>query len=170
MARNGQRKTENGQRRSWLRIQLRPFSVCRSRENGQALIEAALIIPILLLIAVGIFEFGRAYQTWQILTNAAREGARLAVVPNPDLDAVEARVRGYMQDGQLPKYATAQVSVNRNATITVNGQAISASRITINYPFDFIVLKPVAGLMPGGAGTLGNSLTMQASAVMRNEQ
>jgi hypothetical protein len=36
--------------------------------------------------------------------------------------------------------------------------------------FDFIVLKPVADLMPGGAGTFGNSLTMQASAVMRNEQ
>jgi Flp pilus assembly protein TadG len=139
------------------------------RENGQALIEAALTVP-LLLIAIGIFEFGRAYQTWQILTNAAREGARLAVVPNPDPATVEARVRLYMQDGQLSKYATAQVIVNGNATITVNGQPVSASQVTINYPFDFIMLKPVARLIPGSPGTLGNSLTMQASALMRNEQ
>ncbi len=48
-------------------------------ERGAALIEAAVTIPIILLIAVGIFEFGRAYQTWQVLTNAAREGARVAV-------------------------------------------------------------------------------------------
>ena len=47
--------------------------------RGAALLEAAITMPIILLISVGIFEFGRAYQTWQVLTNAAREGARLAV-------------------------------------------------------------------------------------------
>ena len=51
-------------------------------ERGAALIEAAVTIPILLLIGVGLFEFGRAYQTWQVLTNAAREGARISVLPN----------------------------------------------------------------------------------------
>ena len=137
-------------------------------EAGQALIEAALTVPILLLIAIGIFEFGRAYQTWQILTNAAREGARLAVVPNA-VD-IEARVRQYMQDGQLSKYATAPVTVNGSATITVNGQPVSASQVTIAYPFDFIMLGPVARLIPGSPGTLGSSLTMTASALMRNEQ
>ena len=50
-------------------------------ERGAALLEAAITIPMLLLISVGIFEFGRAWQTWQVLTNAAREGARLAVLP-----------------------------------------------------------------------------------------
>jgi Flp pilus assembly protein TadG len=137
------------------------------RQEGQALIEAALTIPLLLLIAVGILEFGRAYQTWQIVTNAAREGARLAVVPSP-VD-VEARVRAYLQDGQLPKYHTAAITINRNDTITVNGSSISASRVTIDYPFDFIVLKPVARLI-NGSSSLGNSLDMRASALMRNEQ
>ena len=50
-------------------------------ERGAALIEAAITIPLLLLISVGIFEFGRAWQTSQVLTNAAREAARLAVLP-----------------------------------------------------------------------------------------
>src|SRR4029434_1742371 len=51
-------------------------------ERGQALIEVALTLPLVLLVAVGIFEFGRAYQTWQILPNVAREGARVAVTPS----------------------------------------------------------------------------------------
>ena len=45
------------------------------------------------MVAVGIFEFGRAYQTWQVLTNAAREGARVAVLPNAAAGAAE-RARG----------------------------------------------------------------------------
>ena len=46
----------------------------------------------LLFVSVAIFEFGRAYQTWQVLTNAAREGARMAVLPDPTAGAVEQRV------------------------------------------------------------------------------
>src|SRR5688572_32942486 len=52
-------------------------------ERGAAIIETALTLPLILLVCVGIFEFGRAYQTWQVMTNAAREGARVAVLPNP---------------------------------------------------------------------------------------
>jgi Flp pilus assembly protein TadG len=137
-------------------------------ETGSALLEAAVTIPILLLISVGIFEFGRAYQTWQILTNAAREGARVAVVPYPAAGAVEARVREYMVGGQLPRAADAAITVNRAATLTINGKAVTASAVSIDYPFDFVVLQPVARLVSPGART-GNSVTMHASSVMRNE-
>ena len=64
--------------------------------RGAALLEAALTLPLMLLVSVSIFEFGRAYQTWQILTNAAREGARVAVLPNEAPADVQARVRSYM--------------------------------------------------------------------------
>ena len=46
----------------------------------------------MLLISVGIFEFGRAYQTWQVLTNAAREGARIAVIDGTTDSDIRARV------------------------------------------------------------------------------
>lgn len=140
------------------------------RQDGQALIEAAFTLPLLLLICVGIFEFGRAYQTWQILTNAAREGARMAVIPTPEPGAVEQRVRDYMRDGKLPKYGAAVVSIDGTATIDVSGSPVSATLVTVDYPFDFIVLKPVASLIKGGSGTLGDSITMRATALMRNEQ
>src|SRR5437870_5269441 len=50
--------------------------------RGQALVETAIAVPLLLLVSVLIFEFGRAYQVAQVVTNAAREGARVAVLPN----------------------------------------------------------------------------------------
>ena len=64
-------------------------------ERGAAIIETALTLPILLLVSVGIFEFGRAYETSQVLTNAAREGARVAVLPYAVSGGPAARARSY---------------------------------------------------------------------------
>ncbi|HMC75493.1 MAG TPA: TadE family protein [Vicinamibacterales bacterium] len=135
-------------------------------EKGAALLEAAITIPVILLISVGIFEFGRAYQTWQVLTNAAREGARIAVI-NGTTDAdVTARVRAYMQAGSLPNYATATVTVTRTIALTA---ADTASKIQINYPFQFMVLNPVVRLVAPSDTKTGAPITMQSSALMRNE-
>src|SRR5438270_6692569 len=105
------------------------FRTRLSSQRGTAIIETALTLPLILLISVGIFEFGRAYQTWQVLTNAAREGARLAVI-NGSTDAdVTTRVRNYMSAGQLPEAATAGVSINRGVALTGSD---TASQISIS--------------------------------------
>jgi Flp pilus assembly protein TadG len=137
-------------------------------ESGTAILETAFTLPLLLLVAVGIFEFGRAYQTWQVLTNAAREGARIAVLPNPASGAVEARVRAYMSSGQLPNVSGARINVNYNDTILIGSTTAKASKVTVNYDFRFMVLQPVANLIAGGR-SLGGPLTMVAAAEMRNE-
>ena len=132
--------------------------------------EAALTLPLMLLVAVGIFEFGRAYQTWQVLTNAAREGARIAVLPGTDDASVTARVRTYMSDGQLDTSATASatIDITRNNVIATGGGSETASRVTVNYPFTFIMLQPIASMVAPST-TAGAPLTMTASALMRNE-
>ena len=135
--------------------------------RGTALLEAAVTIPLLLLVSVGIFEFGRAYQTWQVLTNVAREGARIAVLPNSTTNGVETRVRQYMQDGQLPGAGTAAVTVSAT-TYPVNGTNVAGSQVTVDYPFQFIVLPPVASLVSPGTQA-GDPITMRATAQMRNE-
>ena len=141
----------------------------RHRERGAALLETAIALPLVLLVSVGIFEFGRAFQTWQVITNAAREGARIAVLPNPAAGAVEARVMTYLTAGQLPNPATANVNVNRNAVINIGGTNATASVVTVQYPFNFIVLNPVARLVVG-TSTLGAApITMTTSVEMRNE-
>jgi hypothetical protein len=71
-----------------------------------------------------------------------------------------------MQNGQLPKYATATITVTPT-TVSIGAGTESASQVTVNYPFDFIVLDPIARLATG-RGT-GTSLNMVAQATMRNE-
>jgi len=51
-----------------------------SRSRGQGLTEFALVIPIFLLVVVALFDLGRAVFAYNTLTNAAREGARMAIV------------------------------------------------------------------------------------------
>ena len=136
----------------------------RKNERGAALIEAAITIPVILLICVGIFEFGRAYQTWQVLTNAAREGARQAILIDKTDADVQNTVQNYMKAGGLPKYATAGVVIDRNVPLGSN----TASRITVNYPFQFMVLNGVVQLVSKGS-SVGTPLTMQSVALMRNE-
>ena len=141
----------------------------RAGENrGAAIIEVALTLPLLLLVSVGIFEFGRAYQTWQVLTNAAREGARLAVLPDSNDSAVRNRVVSYMQTGQLPEATNATIDITRDNAIDVGSGSATASEITVRYPFSFITLQPVARLVVPG-GSLGSPIVMAASAMMRNE-
>ena len=125
-------------------------------------------MPILLLLMIGIFEIGRAYETWQVLTNAAREGARMSVTPSGTPGNTTALVRQYMADGALKNSATAPVIVNKGASITVNGNAISASAVTVDYPFEFIMLGPVLRLVAPST-TAGGAITMHATAIMRNE-
>src|SRR4051812_25317638 len=136
----------------------------RKNERGNALIETAITIPIILLVAVGIFEFGRAYQTSQVLTNAAREGARVSILSGKSDADVTAAVRGYMKAGGLPKYASAGVLVERSVPMGVE----TASQITITYPFEFMVLDGVAKLVAGSKKP-GKSIQMKSISVMRNE-
>ena len=134
-------------------------------QRGAALLETAITIPLVLLVSISIFEFGRAYQTWQVLTNAAREGARVSILTDQNDAAVTAAVRNYMTSGRLPNAASAPINVERSVAFGGN----TASRITINYPFNFMVLSPVARLVQQSSSLGQGTLTMSAVAMMRNE-
>ncbi len=131
-------------------------------QRGAALLETAITLPLILLVSVGIFEFGRAYQVQQVLTNAAREGARIAVLPGYTDAQVTSVVRTYLSDGGL---TAVDPTIIRNVAVG----ASSASRVTITYPFNFMVLNPVAKLVQPTSNLGKGVLTMQTSALMRNE-
>lgn len=133
-------------------------------ERGAALLETAITLPLILLVSVAIFEFGRAYQTWQVLTNAAREGARVSIINGTGVDQVKDAVKTYAEVGGLT-VTDEQINVDQFKPL---GESWSSSEITIVYPFDFIVLNPVAKMVAGGS-KLGESLSLTAVAVMRNE-
>ena len=123
-------------------------------ERGAAIIETALAVPLLLLIGVGAVEFGRAYRTSRVLTNAAREGARVAALPNR-ATAVDAKVRQYLQTDGLISDATVGVNIN-------------GSEVTVSYPFQFVVLQPVAQLLVSGS-MVDSPITVTATSVGQNE-
>jgi Flp pilus assembly protein TadG len=134
-------------------------------QRGAALLETAITIPIVLLVTVSIFEFGRAYQTWQVLTNAAREGARTAVIAGNTDSQVTDAVRNYMKGGQLPGFGSASITLNR----TVPFGSVTASSVTVTYPFNFVVLNPVIKLVNKSSTTGQGTTNMVAVATMRNE-
>lgn len=138
------------------------------KQRGQAMIETALTLPLLLLLSISVFEFGRAFQYWQILTNAAREGARIAVLPGTETDDVTARVASYIEGGQLVNAASASVTVVSNDEISIGATTAPASTVTVSYPFEFIVLQPIMQLVVPGS-EVGDPLTMTVSSTMRNE-
>jgi len=132
------------------------------------MIEAAMTLPLLLFVCVGIIEFGRLYQTWQVMTNAAREGARIAVLPSQVNGGVDSRVRQYLQMGGLNSDSSVGVAITAVPVSLGAGSTASGSRVTVTYPFTFMVLQPIARLVVPNA-TAGAPITISTSATMRNE-
>lgn len=141
-------------------------------ERGAELIEFALIFPLLLLVLVGMIDFGFLFQRYEVLTNAAREGARIAVLPNYTAADVRSRVCGYLTTGGVPTAGCPAAPTNpvvtvAAATITVpTGPAINATQVTLAYTHNFMFVGPIVGLM---GGTWTNAKTITITAVMRNE-
>ena len=106
----------------------------RRDERGAAVVEFALILPILVMFVFGIVEFGRAYNARIELTAAVREGARAAAVADPSDDplATEAATNATINGarGLTPPLTPAQVSV-----ITC-GPSTNAE-VTTTYPFKY---------------------------------
>ena len=85
-------------------------------ESGQALIEFALVLPVLILIVVGIIDFGFAFNQWNTAQNAAREGARIAAVSNSEATI---KNRANVSGGTVGLLATdITLSCNRPARTT----------------------------------------------------
>jgi len=112
------------------------------------------MLPAVVLGSIGMFEVGRAYETSRALTEAAREGTRAAVRLSADAVAVDAKIRERLHVSGLRSDDTVGVS-------------ITGSNVTIRYPFQFIVLQPVAQLLV--SGSMVDSPITVTTSVMRNE-
>ena len=134
-------------------------------DRGSVLVETVIALPLLLMLVFGIISFSTAHEQKVSLTNAAREGARVAVIQGTTDPNITATVRNYMQGGALPNYATAAVTIIHGVPLT--GSDLG-TQVKIDYPFSFIVLNPVVRLVAPSSAT-GSPITMHSTAVMRNE-
>jgi len=128
----------------------------RCRERGTALIEFALVLPLLLVLTVAAVDFGRAFFAKNMLEQSAREGVRLlAVSSQADSALIRARV--------LEVANTSGVTVTN---LQIEGpDAMRQGRVTVSADFNW-VFPGVFNLF--GAG-FTNPMTLTGKAVMRDE-
>jgi Flp pilus assembly protein TadG len=124
------------------------------QKRGQSVVELALVLPFLLLVLFGITEFGRAWATQNVLTSAAREGARLAVVTGPDVGLVTSRVTTVC--------AAAGITPT-DITVVPPDPFDPERRVTVTVNCNFQILTGT--LLGGFSGTV----PLSASTTMRHE-
>ena len=123
-------------------------------EKGQSLVEFALVVPLLLLLVIGVAEFGRAWMTQNILTGAAREAVRLLAVPAP--------AGGVAVAGDRATEVLASAGISTASVVVTDNSAFEAVRVTITYNFPVTI----AGFIPG----LGNAtIPLSSTTTMRRE-
>lgn len=132
-------------------------------EAGQSLAEFAIVLPILMAVVIGIFEFGRSWNVYQVLTNAAREGARLAVIPTSTDGAVRATVEDALRRAALDP-ALGEISIEGAG----DGTGTPAT-VGIRYPYEFVLLGPVVAMLGAEAQGVPGAVTISSTVVMRNE-
>jgi Flp pilus assembly protein TadG len=97
-------------------------------QRGAELIELMLVAPILMMFLAGIFDFGMLFRTWEVVTNAAREGARVGTLPDYTADAdVVTRVEQYMQSSGVAASCSLQTLSGNRCDATVNGCSVCVS-------------------------------------------
>jgi Flp pilus assembly protein TadG len=147
---------------------------CQQRRRGATAVEAALVLPIVIVFLFGILEYGRYVMTLQVLTNAAREGAHYALTHTQPVtisgvtynnttsdvtNIINKALGGQVLTGQVVQiYAADSVGNNVGSwTATQVGQSVCV-RITGNYR---VIL--------GNMLHLPTNIPIVAQAVMRSE-
>jgi Flp pilus assembly protein TadG len=122
--------------------------------RGQELVEFALVLPLLILIAFGVLDLGRAFHAFITITNAAREGARYVTLNRDDLGGA---VGAAQAEAQSSGIAIPAGNVTPVCTLDAGGRCTSGQPVTVTVRFTF---SPVMG------GFLGANLPMVRSIQM----
>lgn len=136
-----------------------------SSETGAEIVEFAIVLPLLLLVVLGIIDFGFLFQRYEVVTNAAREGARVAVLPGYEDADVVARVDQYLTAGGLTGAHDPPV-VDHPLPVQVGLYCAAVTSVTVTYPHTFSFVGGVAGYFGASGFSTG---TLRATAEMRNE-
>lgn len=110
------------------------------KAKGQSLVEFALVIPILLLVIFGLFDLGYAVFIKNMISNAAREGARTGIIITKTDADIRARVNAAAPGLNL---STAQIAIIPSPNRHFN------QPITVTVTYTYVPLTPVIGRITG---------------------
>jgi Flp pilus assembly protein TadG len=127
-----------------------------TNRRGASAVEFAIVAPIFFLVVLGIIEFGRMSMVQQIITNAAREGARVGVLDGSTFNSVNTKVQQYLSASAIKG---ANVTVNPNPPSSAGfDQPVSVS---VSISFSDVSWLPSPFFL--------KKTTLTANAVMRRE-
>ena len=134
-------------------------NICRSHRKerrGATVVEFAIIAPVFFLLVFGMIEFGRMVMVQQVITNASREGARVAVLDGATTTEIENTVNSYLASGSI---SGADVQVDPNPPSNAGyGEPVT---VTVTVGFDEVSWLPTPMFL--------GSTELTASTVMRRE-
>ena len=129
----------------------------RKQRRGAALVEFAVVSPLLFLLILGTVEFGRMVMVEQILTNASREGARRAILEQSTASEVESAVADYLVGASI---SGATVAVSPESLKSVGfGDPVA---VTVSVPFSQVGWLPAPWFL--------GETNLSAQSVMRAER
>lgn len=124
----------------------------RNSEAAQTLVEFSLVLPIFLLLLFALVDFGRAFFSWQVVTNAAREGARAGAVQS---DAATIDTKMYQSFcSSWPDASSCALDVSKISIVKTNVQGARGSEVSVQMSFNFDYVTPIGpmlGFIGGGA-------------------
>jgi Flp pilus assembly protein TadG len=133
-------------------------------EHGAELIEMAVVTPILLLLVMGIVDFGFLFQRYVVLTNAAVEGARVATMPGYTAADAQARVQAYATNGGVTGVVNA--AATPVALPGAGGGTWPGMQVTVTHVYNLRYVAPIITLV---AGSSASSVTLTARSTMRSQ-
>lgn len=135
----------------------------QGRERGQTLAEFALVSLVLMLIVLGVIDFGRAVYARNVIANAAREGARVGVIDPTNTAAISEKVRAHLAAGLGGE---GEVTVTYPYAVTTPFPDSGNVRVVVTYQYRPVTLL-ISRIIDGGTGT---GFTLRAQSTMRVER
>ena len=135
--------------------------------SGAAMVEFALVLPLLLLVLLGMFDFGKAFNYWIDETHLANEAARWAVVDRlPSGSSLQSYIRSQADSAELRNGGTGSVPSSTQVCVSFpNGSSNVGDpvKVTVSVAYHWLpfLRDEVAGLSPAA--------TITGSSVMRLE-
>jgi len=150
-------------------------------ERGTALVELGIVLPLLMVLLLGMLDFGKAFNSWIDETHLANEGARLAAVnygvagctnPNPDVclaqyvqqnaDTAELK-SGRSGDSYAPAQSSAQVCISypQNTAKSPATSGLIGDPVQVTVSVDYKWLNYVTGRLNLGTTPITGKATMR---------
>ncbi len=166
-------------------------------QKGAELVELAFIIPLFLALMIGIIEFGRAYNVYENVIHATREGVRAAVAdcltpgnctPGSALtisdNAIRTKIRGHLQAIGINVPNDSDILIDSATDLVVgeflldpsdpgsskSSRNIDVYNIRVNYTYNFLFLGGIINLIAPASTVGDNGIVLSATVEMRDER